>query len=72
MVHSRSVAQSCLTLCGPLDYNLPGFSAHGILQARTLDGFSSSRESSQPRDREPQQGFKCELSSSALGFLWRE
>ena len=31
------VAQSCLTLCDPTDYSLPGFSVHGILQARILD-----------------------------------
>ena len=31
------VAQSCLTLCDPTDYSLPGFSAHGILQARILE-----------------------------------
>ena len=31
------VAQSCLTLCDPMDYILPGFSLHGILQARILD-----------------------------------
>ena len=30
------VAQSCLTLCDPMDY-LSGFSVHGILQARTLE-----------------------------------
>ena len=29
--------QSCLTLGNPMDCNLPGFSAHGILQARTLE-----------------------------------
>ena len=29
------VVQACLTLCDPMDYNLPGFSVHGILQART-------------------------------------
>ena len=28
------VAQLCLTLCDPVDCNLPGFSVHGILQAR--------------------------------------
>ena len=32
-----SVAQSCLTLCDPLDYSLPGSSVHGILQARVLE-----------------------------------
>ena len=29
--------QSCPTLCDPMDYRLPGFSVHGILQARTLE-----------------------------------
>ena len=29
--------QSCPTLCNPIDSNLPGFSVHGILQARTLE-----------------------------------
>ena len=28
------VAQSCSTLSDPMDYSLPGFSAHGIFQAR--------------------------------------
>ena len=27
-------AQSCPTLCDPMDYSLPGFSVHGILQAK--------------------------------------
>ena len=30
------VAQSCLTLCDPMDCSLPGSSIHGILQARVL------------------------------------
>ena len=29
--------QSCPTLCDPMDCILPGFSIHGILQARTLE-----------------------------------
>ena len=29
--------QSCSTLCDPMDCSLPGFSVHGILQARTLE-----------------------------------
>ena len=29
--------QSCLTLCDPMDYSLPGSSVHGILQARILE-----------------------------------
>ena len=31
------VAQSCPTLCDPMDYSLPGSSVHGILQARVLE-----------------------------------
>ena len=30
------VAQSCLTLCDPMDCSLPGSSVHGIFQARVL------------------------------------
>ena len=46
------VAQSCLTLCDPLDCSLPGSSVHGIFQARVLEwvAISFSRGSSQPRD----------------------
>ena len=45
------VAQSCLTLCDPVDCNPPGFSIHGILQARILKwvAISFSRGSSQSR-----------------------
>ena len=41
------VAQSCLTLCDPMDWTV-----HGILQARTLEWVAVpfSRGSSQPRD----------------------
>ena len=35
-VHACLVAQSCLTLCDPVDCNLPGSSVHGIFQARIL------------------------------------
>ena len=47
------VAQSCLTLCHPMDCSLPGSSVHGIFQARILEwlAISFSRESSWPRDR---------------------
>ena len=30
------VVQSCRTLCDPMDYSPPGFTVHGILQARIL------------------------------------
>ena len=47
--HSEvKVAQSCPTLCDPMDYT-----AHGILQARILEwvAFPFSRGSSRPRDQ---------------------
>ena len=45
------VTQSCLTLCDPMDYSLPGFSVNRILQARILEWIAipSSRGTSQPR-----------------------
>ena len=45
------VAQSCLTLCDPIDCILPGSSVHGIFQAIVLEwiAISFSRGSSQPR-----------------------
>ena len=47
------VAQSCLTLCNPMDCSLSGSSVDGILQARILErvAISSSRGSSRPRDQ---------------------
>ena len=53
------VAQSCLTLCDPMDDTV-----HGILQARILEwvAFPLSRGSSQPRDR-------TQVSSIAGGFF---
>ena len=45
------VVQSCLTLCNPMDYSLPGSSVHGMSQARILEwvAIPFSRGSSQPR-----------------------
>ena len=42
-----------LTLCDPIDCSPPGFSVHGILQARKLEWvvISFSRGSFQPRDQ---------------------
>ena len=56
MVHftlksESEVAQSCPTLCDPIDCSLPGSSVHGIFQAVVLEwiAISFSRGSSQPR-----------------------
>ena len=48
-MHAKSL-QSCPTLCDPMDCNLPGSSACGILQARILEWDPFSGGSSQPRD----------------------
>ena len=54
-----NVAQSCPTLCDPMDY-----AVHGILQARIPEWVAVpfSRESSQPRDG-------SQVSCIAGGFL---
>ena len=36
--HTVLAAQSCPTLCDPVDCNLPGSSVHGIFQARIMSG----------------------------------
>ena len=49
----RLAAQLCPALCDPMECSPPDSSAHGILQARTLQWIAmpSSRGSSQPRDQ---------------------
>ena len=49
----REVAQSCPTLCDPMDCSLPGSSVHGIFQAIVLEWVAISffKGSSRPRDR---------------------
>ena len=46
------LAQSCPTLCNPVDCSWPGSSIHGILQARVLEWVAIPffRGSSQPKD----------------------
>ena len=53
--------QLCPILCDPIDYSPPGFSVHGTLQARILGwvAMSSSRGSSQPRDRTCDSCISC-------------
>ena len=47
------VAQSCPTVCNPMDCSLPRSSVHGIFQPRVLEwvAISFSKGSSQPRDQ---------------------
>ena len=58
------VAQSCPTLCDPMDCSPAGSFVHGILQARILDwiAFPFSRGSPQPGDR-------TQVSRIASGFF---
>ena len=62
------VAQSCLTLCDLMDYSLPGFSVHGIVQARILEWVAMpfSRGSSPPRDPSRVLRIADSLSSEPL------
>ena len=55
------VAQSCLTLCDPMNYTV-----RGILQARMLEWatFPFSRGSSQPRDRTQVSCIACRFFTS--------
>ena len=52
MISESEIAQSCPTLCDPMDCSLPGSSVHGIFQAIVLKwiAISFSRGSSWPRD----------------------
>ena len=73
--------QVCPTLCDPMDFSLPGSSAHGILQARILKwvAMSSSRGSSRPRDQTCISSVSCinrrvlyllHPLGSSHSFLW--
>ena len=57
------VAQSCPTLCDPIDCSLPGSSVHGIFQAIVLEwiAISFSRLRQKP---------KWKRVNFQLGFLW--
>ena len=50
--HACLVAQSCLTLCSPMDCSSPDSSVHAIFQANILEcvAISSSRGSSLEED----------------------
>ena len=43
-------AQSCPTLCDPMDCSLPGSSVHGILQARIMEWVAISFSKSESED----------------------
>ena len=63
-VLSRSVAQSCPTLCNPMDCSLPESSVHGIFHARILEWVTISY----PRDL-PDPGIELASPAWAGGFF---
>ena len=68
------VTQSCLTLCDPMDRNLPGSWVHGILQARTLENIVTvipfSRDLPNPRIEPESSALQADpLPSEPLGEI---
>ena len=53
VLSESEVAQSCPTLCNPMEGSLPGSAVYGIFQTRILEwaAISFSRVLSQPRDQ---------------------
>ena len=70
------VAQSCPTLCDPVDSSLPSSSVHGILQARILGWlpFPSPGDLSKPgiEPRSPALQADCLLSEKAKRFNFNQ
>ena len=66
-------AQSCPTLCNPMNYSPPASSVHGILQARILEWVDmlSCRGSSRPGDQTHVSCVSC-VSCIAVGFFTTE
>ena len=58
------VTQSCLTLCDPVVCSLPGFSVHGILQARIYSAWPLPSPGALP---DP--GIRSPVSCIAGGFF---
>ena len=60
------VAQSCPTFCDPMYCSLPGFSVHGILQARILEGlpFPSPGDLPNPRIKPGSPALQADALSS--------
>ena len=60
--HASLVAKSCLTLGDPMDCSLPGFSVHGISQARILEWIAISFS----------QGFPQTRDSTSISYIGRQ
>ena len=66
----REVAQSCPTLCDPMDCSLLGFSIHGIFQARILEWVAISF--SMKEWRRSLQWRRLGFNSWVRKFPWRK
>ena len=62
--------QSCLTLCDPMDCSPPGFSVHGILQARTLEwvAISFSMYNSQDQKKKKKLIVEAQVKGYTMGY----
>ena len=69
-----SFAQSCPTLCDPMDIGRPGSNVHEIFQARIMEWvtISFSRVSSQPRNRTSVSCVSCIAGRSFTHWAIRE
>ena len=63
-MHAKSL-QSRPTLCNPMDHSPPGFSVHGILQARALERVTCPPLQDLPDQRiEPTSSLSCPTLAS--------
>ena len=63
------VAQSCLTLCDPMDCSLPCSSVHGIFQARVLEWVAIAFSNDQPRQHiKKQRHYFANKGPSSQGY----
>ena len=66
----REVAQSCLTLSDPMDCSLPGFSIHGIFQARVLEWVAIAFSTRRAKDlKHPKHPVSCIKPGLATLFI---
>jgi len=71
MKSKSEVAQSCPSLCDPMDYSLPGSSVHAIFQARELEWVDIAFYDDQPRQHIKKQRYYFTNngpSSQSYGF----
>ena len=71
---ASEVAQSCPTLCDPMDCSPPGSSVHGVFQGRVLEwaAISFFWSTTTPRQKEPRNGCPplCPLALSPASCQW--